>query len=282
MSQNGGVASLFIADIKKATIVNYQANTDPAPTSNLAAVAQRNKASSVLDPVCGMTVDPLQTLHHATYNGATYHFCSAKCAATFKTAPAKYIVGSTLAKSTPAPLAAADAIWTCPMHPEIRQPRAGVCPICGMALEPAVPSLDEKPNPELVDFTRRFWVSVLLAIPLLIFTMGSELLGLHLLPAKVSPWVQLALTTPLVWWAGWPFFTRGWTSIVTRKLNMFTLIAIGVSAAFFYSLIATVAPGLFPTTFRMHGGMVPVYYEAAGVVVTLVLLGQLLELRARA
>ena len=272
----------FYRLIKKAAIVNHQANTDPAPTSNLEQVAQRNKASAVLDPVCGMTVDPLKTLHHATYSGASYHFCSAKCLATFKTAPAKYIVGSTQGKSAPAPLAAADAIWTCPMHPEVRQPRPGSCPICGMALEPAVPSLDEKPNPELVDFTRRFWVSVVLAIPLLIFTMGSEMLGLHLLPAKVSPWVQLALTTPLVWWAGWPFFTRGWTSIVTRKLNMFTLIAIGVSAAFFYSLVATVAPGLFPPTFRMHGGMMPVYYEAAGVVVTLVLLGQVLELRARA
>ena len=167
--------------------MNHQANTDPAPTSKLEAVAQRNKASSVLDPVCGMTVDPVKTPHHATYSGATYHFCSTKCAATFKAEPAKYIVGPALAKSAATPIAAAGAIWTCPMHPEIRQPHAGTCPICGMALEPAAPSLDDKPNPELVDFTRRFWVSAVLAVPLLVFTMGSDLLGLHLLSPQVSP-----------------------------------------------------------------------------------------------
>jgi Cu+-exporting ATPase len=151
-----------------------------------------------------------------------------------------------------------------------------------MALEPEEPSLEDKPNPELIDFTRRWWVSAALAVPLLILTMGTEFLGLHLVPPAYSPWIQLVLTAPIVLWAGWPFFTRGWTSVVTRKLNMFTLIAIGVGAAFIYSLVATVAPGLFPATFKMHGGIVPVYYEAAGVVVALVLLGQVLELRARA
>ncbi|MEO6218470.1 MAG: HAD-IC family P-type ATPase, partial [Sphingomonas sp.] len=172
------------------------------------------------------------------------------------------------------------------MHPQIRRDGPGHCPICGMALEPEAPSLDDAPNPELVDFTRRFWVAAVLSVPLLAISMIAEMFGLHFLPPAISPWVQLALTAPIVLWAGWPFFQRGWTSILTRHLNMFTLIAIGVGAAFAYSLVATVAPGLFPPSFQIHGsfrmhGVVPVYYEAAGVVVTLVLLGQLLELRAR-
>jgi P-type Cu+ transporter len=173
-----------------------------------------------------------------------------------------------------------ETIWTCPMHPQIRQPGPGTCPICGMALEPEAPPLDDRPNPELVDFTRRFTVSAVLAVPLLILTMGTDLLGLHLVNPAFSPWIQLVLAAPIVLWAGAPFFARGWTSLKTRHLNMFTLISIGVGAAFLYSLVATLAPGLFPDTFKMHG-MVPVYYEAAGVVVALVLLGQVLELRAR-
>ncbi len=232
---------------------------------------------TVLDPVCGMTVDPANTAHHARHGEVDYHFCSAGCLAKFTADPVKYL--SAAPRTEPA--AMAGAMWTCPMHPEIRREGPGTCPICGMALEPEEPSLDDAPNPELIDFTRRFWVSAVLAVPLLIVTMGSELLGLHLVSANVSPWLQLALTAPIVLWAGWPFFVRGWTSIVTHKLNMFTLIAIGVGAAFLYSLVATLAPGLFPSAFRMHG-MVPVYYEAAGVVVALVLLGQVLELRARA
>jgi P-type Cu+ transporter len=171
--------------------------------------------------------------------------------------------------------------WTCPMHPQIRKDGPGACPICGMALEPAAPSTEDVPNPELTDFTRRFWVSALLAVPLLVLTMGSDLLGLHLVGPASSPWIQLALAAPIVLWAGAPFFVRGWISLKTRRLNMFTLISIGVGAAFLYSLVATLAPGIFPDTFKMHG-MVPVYYEAAGVVIALVLLGQMLELRARA
>ena len=167
------------------------------------------------------------------------------------------------------------------MHPQIRRPGPGTCPICGMALEPEEPSLDDAPNPELVDFTRRFWVSAALSVPLLILTMGTDLLGLHLVSGAISPWLQLALAAPIVLWAGAPFFVRGWNSLKTRHLNMFTLISIGVGAAFLYSLVATLVPGIFPNTFKMHG-MVPVYYEAAGVVVALVLLGQVLELRARA
>ena len=233
--------------------------------------------ATVIDPVCGMTVDPARTAHHAHYGNADFHFCSAGCLAKFTAYPDKYLADAPRTE----PVAAPGAMWTCPMHPEIRREGPGTCPICGMALEPEEPSLDDAPNPELIDFTRRFWVSAVLAVPLLILTMGSELLGLHLVSAAVSPWLQLVLTAPIVLWAGWPFFVRGWTSLITRRLNMFTLIAIGVGAAFLYSLVATLAPGLFPPAFRMHG-MVPVYYEAAGVVVALVLLGQVLELRARA
>ncbi|MGB5076713.1 MAG: HAD-IC family P-type ATPase, partial [Sphingorhabdus sp.] len=225
-----------------------------------------------------MTVDPATTEHHATHDAVRYHFCSAGCLGKFTSDTAKYLSTNLRAE----PIADTGAMWTCPMHAEIRQQEPGTCPICGMALEPEEPSLNDAPNPELVDFTHRFWVSAALAVPLLILTMGSEFLGLQLVEPVYSPWIQLVLTAPIVLWAGLPFFTRGWTSMITRKLNMFTLIAIGVGAAFLYSLVATFAPGLFPETFRMHGGMVPVYYEAAGVVVVLVLLGQVLELRARA
>ena len=235
-------------------------------------------AVTVIDPVCGMTVDPEKTTHHAEHAGHAYHFCSARCRTKFVADPDAYVS----AKPRPAPMATPGAMWTCPMHPEIRQEGPGTCPICGMALEPEEPSLDDAPNPELIDFTRRLWVAGALSVPLLIVSMVAEMLGLHVVSPAASPWVQLALTAPIVLWAGAPFFVRGWQSLRTRHLNMFTLIAIGVGAAFLYSLVATLAPGIFPAAFRTHGGMVPVYYEAAGVVVTLVLLGQVLELRARA
>ena len=241
-------------------------------------IGAKDAVATVKDPVCGMVVDPTTTSHHATHAGRDYHFCSARCREKFVANPQAFVDRTLTAETS----ADSGAIYTCPMHPEIRRDGPGTCPICGMALEPEGPSLDDAPNPELVDFTRRLWVSAALAVPLLILTMGTEFLGLHLVHPVYSPWIQLALTAPIVLWAGGPFFTRGWTSIITRKLNMFTLIAIGVGAAFLYSLVATFAPGLFPDKFRMHGGMVPVYYEAAGVVVALVLLGQVLELRARA
>ncbi|MEO6151637.1 MAG: heavy metal translocating P-type ATPase [Croceibacterium sp.] len=225
-----------------------------------------------------MSVDPATTAHRAEHEGGSYYFCGASCRSKFLNDPAHYLS----AEPKPEIAATPGAMWTCPMHPQIRQVGPGVCPICGMALEPEEPSLDDRPNPELVDFTRRFWISAALTVPLLIVSMISELLRLEIVSPAASPWVQLALASPIVLWAGKPFFERGWMSLRTRHLNMFTLIAIGVGAAFLYSVIATVAPGLFPPTFRMHGGMVPVYYEAAGVVVTLVLLGQVLELRARA
>ena len=231
---------------------------------------------AVKDPVCGMSVDPKTAKHHAEHAGRPYYFCSAGCRAKFVADPVTYLTAKPVAAT-----AAPGSIWTCPMHPQIRRERPGSCPICGMALEPEEPSLDDGPNPELVDFTRRTWVAGVLSVPLLTISMLAEMLGVQFVPPAWSPWIQLALTAPIVLWAGWPFFQRGWTSLRTRHLNMFTLVSLGVGAAFLYSLVATVAPGLFPPTFRMRG-VVPVYYEAAGVVITLVLLGQVLELRARA
>ncbi|HEX6218160.1 MAG TPA: copper-translocating P-type ATPase [Sphingomicrobium sp.] len=177
--------------------------------------------------------------------------------------------------------AAPGTIWTCPMHPEIRRDGPGQCPICGMALEPLEPSLEDGPNPELIDMSRRFWVSAVLSLPLVILTFGAELLGWEPIPMQQSIWVQLALATPVVLWGGWPFFERFWDSLKTRNLNMFTLIGLGVGVAYSYSLVAAVAPNAFPESLRTMGGLVPVYFEAAAVITTLVLLGQVLELRAR-
>jgi P-type Cu+ transporter len=174
--------------------------------------------------------------------------------------------------------------WTCPMHPQIIRDAPGSCPICGMALEPRTVGSDEGPDPELVDMTRRFWIGLVLTLPLLAFVMGDMLPGQplrHLIPGRVSAWLQLVLATPVVLWAGWPFFDRGWASIVNRSLNMFTLIALGTGMAYVYSVVGTLAPSLFPASFRTHGGEVGLYFEAAAVITVLVLLGQVLELRAR-
>jgi Cu+-exporting ATPase len=179
------------------------------------------------------------------------------------------------------PEAAAGTIWTCPMHPEIRRDAPGSCPICGMALEPLEPTIEEGPNPELIDMTRRFWVSAVFTIPLALLVIGSELLGWEFLPMRTNMWVQLALTTPVVLWGGWPFFERFWASLQSRNLNMFTLIGLGVGVAYGYSVVATLVPQAFPDSLKTMGGLVPVYFEAAAVITTLVLLGQVLELRAR-
>jgi len=230
------------------------------------------------DPVCGMTVDPLSAKHRATYQGRDYYFCSAGCKAKFEGDPARYL-SAEKAKAAPVP---EGTIYTCPMHPEIRQQGPGACPICGMALEPELVSLDDGPNPELADMSRRFWIGLALTLPVFILEMGSHLAGAgHLIGQQTSNWVQFALATPVVLWAGWPFFVRGWRSVVTRNLNMFTLIAMGTGIAWGYSIAATFAPGLFPSALRMHDGAVPVYFEAAAVITVLVLLGQVLELRAR-
>src|SRR5271154_5551319 len=177
-----------------------------------------------------------------------------------------------------------DVIYTCPMHPQIRQVGPGHCPICGMTLEPVTATADVGPNRELVNMTRRFWVGLVLTLPVFVLEMGGHIpaLGLHdLVPSRISNWIQFALSTPVVLWAGWPFFERAWASVVNRSLNMFSLIALGTGAAYLYSLFATFAPRLFPEGFRHMGGSVPVYYEAAAVITVLVLLGQVLELRAR-
>lgn len=179
------------------------------------------------------------------------------------------------------PEAPAGTIWTCPMHPQIRRSGPGQCPICGMALEPLEPTLDEEPNPELIDMNRRFWVGAALSVPLIVLTLGAELLSWEPLPMRTSMWVQLALATPVVLWSGWPFFERFWASLKNRSLNMFTLIGLGVGVAYGYSLVATLAPQIFPASLRTMGGLVPAYFEAAAVITTLVLLGQVLELRAR-
>ncbi|QGG91044.1 heavy metal translocating P-type ATPase [Agrobacterium sp. MA01] len=174
------------------------------------------------------------------------------------------------------------SIYTCPMHPQIRQTEPGNCPICGMALEPEVANLETGPSPELADMTRRFWIGLVLSVPVIALEMGGHLANLHMiLGPQTSNWLQLVLATPVVLWAGWPFFERGWKSLVTRRLNMFTLISMGTGAAWIYSVVATVTPGLFPVTFRAEGGSVAVYFEAAAVITVLVLLGQVLELRAR-
>ena len=235
----------------------------------------------VKDPVCGMEVDPHRAAGQTEHQGRTYYFCSTHCQSTFDADPSQYLLpGAERPASAPAEGEVVE--YTCPMHPEIRRPGPGSCPICGMALEPVVVTADTGPSPELADMTRRFWVGVALSVPVLLLGMGGDLFpGIHdVISEKASAWIQLGLATPVVWWAGWPFFERAWTSVRTMKLNMFTLIAMGTGIAWLFSVVATVAPGLFPDAFRMDG-VVDVYFEAAAVITTLVLLGQVLELRAR-
>ncbi|MBA3053982.1 MAG: heavy metal translocating P-type ATPase [Sphingomonadales bacterium] len=226
-----------------------------------------------------MTVDPHETAHHATHAGHDYHFCSADCREKFVGDPEHYL-NKSADRVVDAP---PGTIWTCPMHPEIRQDHPGACPICGMGLEPEMVTADTGPSAELTDMTRRFWIALVLTIPIFVLEMGVHLVpALHnLVPMRLSGWIQFALATPVVLWAGWPFFERGWASLKTRNLNMFTLIAMGTGVAWLYSVIATLAPGIFPDAFRAADGSVAVYFEAAAVIVTLVLLGQVLELRAR-
>jgi len=286
-------------------------------------------ATSVIDPVCGMTVNPESAAGSFVYKDETYHFCSTRCLQKFKTEPERFLHGPAEPMAAPlvgiqrAPKAVAPAAqsYTCPMHPEVRQekpgscPKCGMaleplnvaaaqtkteytcpmhpeivrdgpgsCPICGMALEPRTVSLGDEENPELADMSRRFWFSALLSLPVFLIGMSDLIPGQPLqqtISATSLGWIQLALASPVVLWGGWPFFVRGWQSLVNRSLNMFTLIGLGVSVAYVYSLVATIFPDLFPHSFRGHGAAVPVYFEAAAVITALVLLGQVLELKAR-
>ncbi len=236
----------------------------------------------IRDPVCGMSVAP-DGPHRVEHEGKVYRFCCAGCAEKFRADPLRY-AGTSGREPAPAPKASVGARWTCPMHPEIVRDAPGSCPICGMALERVTPSAEEEENAELSDMRRRFKVSVVLSAPLVVVAMGDLLPGrplMGLASPRVLSFVELALTTPVVLWGGWPFFVRAWQSLVNRALNMFTLIGLGVGVAYLYSLVATFAPGLFPASFRGEGGEVGTYFEAAAVIVTLVLLGQVLELKAR-
>ena len=238
-------------------------------------------AATVKDPVCGMNVPPGAGKPTAEHGGSTYHFCSQKCHDKFVAEPARYVAGTSRQ-----PVATPKGTkYTCPMHPEIVRDAPGDCPKCGMALEPmGVPAEGEGPNPELVDFTRRFWIGTAFTIPLLILTM-TPYLGFdgirELLGEQTSLWIELVLGTPVILWAGWPFFVRGYKSFRTMNLNMFSLISMGVGAAYVFSIIAVAAPKIFPAGFRKEDGTVGLYFEAAAVIVTLVLLGQVMELRAR-
>ncbi|HSS66299.1 MAG TPA: heavy metal-binding domain-containing protein, partial [Gammaproteobacteria bacterium] len=270
------------------------------------------------DPVCGMSVSA-ESKHSHRHQGGTYYFCSTGCMEKFRGSPERYLNADSEQGAASQP-AGSESAYVCPMHPEVRRSGPGGCPKCGMALEPEMPaaspskmrytcpmhpeiirdepgecpkcgmalepvtvSLEEEENPELVDMTRRFWVSVVLSVPLIVIAMG-HVVGISfegLATPRVMSWIELVLATPVVLWGGWPFFVRGWLSLVNRSLNMFTLIGLGVGVAYVYSVVATVMPGIFPASFRDPHGEVDIYFEAAAVIVTLVLLGQVMELRAR-
>jgi P-type Cu+ transporter len=269
---------------------------------NSLVTSESDALTSAIDPVCGMTVNPKKAVGSFVYEDQTYFFCSPGCREKFSANPERYLASKPVTpiriQRGPKRLVATirdsgasksrqerpRSEYTCPMHPEIVRDAPGSCPICGMALEPRTASLDEQNNPELVAMSRRFWVSVVLSIPLLLIAMSEMLPGNpieRIAPMRAIVWIQFALATPVVIWGGWPFFVRGWQSIVNRSLNMFTLIGLGIAVAYLYSVIATLLPQIFPASFRERTGNVPVYFEAAAVITTLVLLGQVLELKAR-
>jgi Cu+-exporting ATPase len=240
---------------------------------------QPSEADRVVDPVCGMSIAP-GGAHRSEHGGHTFHFCSAKCLAQFESEPERYLAPAPPVASAPV---ASGATWTCPMHPEVVRDGPGSCPICGMALEPTQPSADDDDNPELMDMTRRFWFAAALTLPLVVVAMGDLLPGRPIsaiFSMRVRMVVELALATPVCLWSAWPFYVRAIESVKNKSLNMFTLIGLGVSVAYVYSVVAALLPQVFPESFR-EAGEVAVYFEAAAVIVTLILLGQVLELRAR-
>ncbi|MGC2518173.1 MAG: heavy metal translocating P-type ATPase [Burkholderiales bacterium] len=237
-------------------------------------------AGTAIDPVCGMTVDIATAKHKHEHGGKTWYFCSRGCLEKFAADPGRY----TQDEARPAPAEAAPGtLYTCPMHPEVRQIGPGACPKCGMTLEPVVASMEGQPNPELIDMTRRFWIGTVLTIPVLALAMSDHFAALRIeaLSATASGWIQFLFSVPVVLWAAWPFFVRGWNSLVSRSLNMYTLIGLGVGVAFAYSVVAFLVPGIFPPAFRDASGQVGLYFEAAAVIAVLVLLGEVLQLRAR-
>ncbi len=249
------------------------------------ATIHPTNTTPAIDPVCGMTVDPARARGGShRHLGTAYYFCNPSCREKFKKDPAKYLEKDERPPSDgmAAPAAGGDNNYTCPMHPEILQEGPGSCPLCGMALEPLVASAGPEDQTEFNDMKRRFWISLALTVPVFFLAMADMVPGLgHLFSPKAALWIQFLLATPVALWGGWPFFQRGWASLVNRSLNMFTLIGLGVGAAYGYSVAAALFPGLFPASFKGHGGYVAVYFEAAAVITTLVLLGQVLELRAR-
>ena len=285
---------------------------DRAGTNTMASTP-----SEVVDPVCGMNIDPADAAGQHTHKGHTYFFCNPSCLAKFKAEPEKYLQG-TAGNAEPASPAGTKYIcpmdpevqqdhpgscpkcgmalepdlatmpvmrmeYTCPMHPEIVRDEPGSCPICRMALEPRTVSLEDGPNPELVDMTRRMWIGAALALPIFVLAMGDMVLGMGLggrIDVRLTNWIGMVFATPVVLWCGWPFFERGWASVLNRSANMFTLIALGVGAAYLFSVAATLAPDIFPDGFKLHG-VVETYFDTAVVIIVLVLLGQVMELRAR-
>jgi Cu+-exporting ATPase len=264
-------------------------STEPifmSPAEDVAAAAHRHDGSpeaTERDPVCGMTVDPATAQHDAEHEGRRYYFCSAGCRQRFIADPGRYLAPDQAPGEQATAPSDGQTLWTCPMHPQIVRPEPGSCPICGMGLEPMVPTGGEPENPELRDMTRRFWVGAALSVPLLGMVMAAHVSMpvAAVTASRPAVWLQLALGTAAVLWCGWPFFQRGWASVVARHLNMFSLIALGTGVAYAYSVVAALAPQVFPDSFRGPHGEVPLYFEAAAVIVTLVLLGQVLELRAR-
>jgi Cu+-exporting ATPase len=257
----------------------------PAPALPLLNVIDHQEvAAKEKDPVCGMSVDPATAAGSHEHDGHTYYFCSRHCAEAFRKDPDRFLSPAPVSHSERLTAAPAGTKYTCPMHPEIIRDGPGSCPICGMALEPMTATAADEANPELAAMSFRFWVCLILSAPLLLIGMAEMVAGGGLAEKLASRWVvwlELGLATPVVLWGGWPFLVRAWASLVYRSLNMFTLIALGTLTAYFYSVVATLFPGLFPASLRGHGGEIPVYYEAAAVITTLVLLGQVLELRAR-
>ena len=311
-----GCASKFQADPEKYLGHAARSQSVPGTHGVPTATATTATVSPAKDPVCGMMVDSLRAAGSVEHAGKTYYFCSQHCAQKFSANPSDYLspaaptsgaaisaaaksawicpmdpevrevhpgpcpqCGMALERETP--LADTRTEYTCPMHPEIVRPAPGACPICGMALEPRAVNADSQDDPELKNMTRRFWIGTALLVPLLVLSMGLMYLAPAAIPARLMPWLQLALASPIVLWCGWPFFERGWISLKTRRLNMFTLIAMGTGVAYAYSLFATLFPSALPAQFLGRGGVPEVYYEAAAGIVVLVLLGQVLELRAR-